>query len=355
MNPIIDETVLRLHACFQFDSEPESCHTYGSGHINRTYLVQERAGSRYILQRISEGMGADPEHLMANIAGVTGHLRRKEKDPRRVLSLVPTVDGKPFLRDETGCWRAYRYVEGSVCLQTPESAADFYQSALAFGRFMELLKDYPIEDLYETIPDFHNTPKRYQQFKKAVAEDAAGRKKDVGPEIEFILAREEEMGLLQKLREEHALPTRVTHNDTKLNNVLFDARTREALCVIDLDTVMPGLSLYDFGDSIRFGAATAAEDERDLSRMCLNLEYYKSYRDGFLLACPDLTAAEKELLPMGAKTMTLECGMRFLADYLEGDHYFQIDRPHQNLDRCRTQLKLISEMERQWDTLCTLK
>ena len=201
------------------------------------------------------------------------------------------------------------------------------------------------------IPDFHNTPNRYKIFHQVLEKDAKGRASQVEKEIQFVLAREEEMGTLQGLREAGRLPVRVTHNDTKLNNVLFDAKTRKALCVIDLDTVMPGLSLYDYGDSIRFGAATAAEDEKDLSKVEMDLEKFRIYTRGFVGACPGLTEKELELLPLGAKTMTLECGLRFLTDYLDGDQYFAIHYEEQNLDRCRTQLKLVSDMEKKWEQM----
>ncbi|HIR27793.1 MAG TPA: phosphotransferase, partial [Candidatus Choladousia intestinigallinarum] len=228
---------------------------------------------------------------------------------------------------------------------------DFYQSAVAFGHFEEELKDFPISQLYEVIPDFHNTPNRYRIFHEVLKKDVKNRAVQVEKEIRFVLEREKEMGLLQSLREAGELPVRVTHNDTKLNNILFDAETRKALCVIDLDTVMPGLSLYDYGDSIRFGAATAAEDEKDLSKVEMDLGKFRIYTRGFVTACPGLTDREIKLLPMGAKTMTLECGLRFLTDYLDGDQYFAIHYEDQNLDRCRTQLKLVSDMEKKWEQM----
>lgn len=351
MNAIDEKTLHRILSCFSFDTEPVSCEPYGCGHINLTYLVVSAEGRRYILQRMNEHVTKSIPDLMKNIDLVTKHLRKTAKEARNVLNLVATKDGQPYLSADSGYWRVYDFVEDSICLQTPEKDQDFYESAVAFGHFEEELKDFPIDQLYEVIPDFHNTPNRYKIFHQVLEKDAKGRASQVEKEIQFVLAREEEMGTLQGLREAGRLPVRVTHNDTKLNNVLFDAKTRKALCVIDLDTVMPGLSLYDYGDSIRFGAATAAEDEKDLSKVEMDLEKFRIYTRGFVGACPGLTEKELELLPMGAKTMTLECGLRFLTDYLDGDQYFAIHYEEQNLDRCRTQLKLVSDMEKKWEQM----
>ena len=231
---------------------------------------------------------------------------------------------------------------------------DFYQSAVAFGQFQQQLQDFPADTLHETIPNFHNTVDRYRIFHEVLAADPMHRAGEVTDEIQFVLDREEEAGTLVHLLQEGKLPLRVTHNDTKLNNVMLDETTRTPLCVIDLDTVMPGLSAYDFGDSIRFGAATAAEDEKDLSKMEMDLELFRTYAKGFLHACPDLTPMEKKMLPMGAKLMTLECGLRFLTDYLDGDHYFAVHREGQNLDRCRTQFKLVADMESKWTAMASI-
>ena len=334
---------------FQTISPAISCSRYGCGHINETYLVQTESGTRYILQKINQRIFKDVFKLMENIASVTAFLSKQTSDPRKVLTLIPTQDGKCYYQDaDGGYWRMYAFVEDSICLQQPENPADFYESAVAFGDFQQRLKDFPAHLLHEVIPNFHNTPDRYRIFRETLAKDPCGRAKDVQAEIDFVLAREKEAGTLVDLLAAGKLPLRVTHNDTKLNNVMLDAATRTALCVIDLDTVMPGLSLYDFGDSIRFGAASAAEDEQDLSKMELRLDLFEIYTKGFLAACPDLTAAERENLPMGAKLMTLECGVRFLTDYLDGDHYFATHRPGHNLDRARTQFKLVSDMERKW-------
>ena len=348
------ENDIYLHAIRRFvmDGEPVSCEPYGCGHINHTFLITTDTGRRYILQMLNGAVFHDPEGLMENVVAITRHIAGKCSDPRGSLRLNPTVDGKLYTRGDKGnMWRLYDYVEGSICLQAPETPEDFYQSAVAFGTFQRQLADFPAGTLHETIPNFHNTPDRYRLFRQALAADPCGRAKDVQPEIDFVLAREQEAGALQRMRDSGELPTRVTHNDTKLNNVMLDEKTRKPLCVIDLDTVMPGLAAYDFGDSIRFGAATAAEDEKDLTKMEMSLEAFETYTRGFITACPDLTARERETLPLGAKIMTLECGVRFLTDYLEGDKYFSIHRPEHNLDRARTQFKLVADMEKKWDAM----
>lgn len=344
------KTLERVLEGFAFEGKPVRCVPWGSGHICLTYRVDCEGGRSYILQRMNEQLTSDIPGLMNNIALVTDHLRKKAEDPRSVLCLVPARDGKWYWKEE-GFWRAYAFIQDSFCLESPRTEEDFYQSALAFGRFGEDLKDFPAERLVEVIPDFHNTPVRYRNFRRSLERDVRNRRAEVKNETEFILEREEEMGILQHLREAGELPVRVTHNDTKLNNVLFDQKTGKALCVIDLDTVMPGLALYDYGDSIRFGASTAAEDERDLSKVELDLRKFRVYTRGFLSACRDLTDREVELLPLGAKTMTLECGMRFLGDYLDGDVYYAIRYPGQNLDRCRTQLRLVADMEKKWEEM----
>ena len=341
------EDILRQ---FRLEGRPLSCERYGEGHINRTYLAVTDAGRRYILQRLSRAAFHDIPALMRNVAAVTAYLAERNDDPRASLHLVPTADGGLWHRDAEGeYWRVYDFIEDSICLQTPETDEDFYQSAVAFGGFQRMLHDFPAETLRETIPNFHNTPDRYRLFHEALRADRMDRAALVRREIEFVLSREEEAGSLQAMRESGELPLRVTHNDTKLNNVMLDKKTRRALCVIDLDTVMPGLVAYDFGDSIRFGASTAREDERDLDRVWLDLKLYRRFAEGFVPACGGLTEGEIETLPLGAKLMTLECGLRFLTDYLDGDHYFSIARPEHNLDRARTQFKLVADTERRWE------
>ncbi|MDR1692691.1 MAG: aminoglycoside phosphotransferase family protein [Oscillospiraceae bacterium] len=338
---------------FQIGGKPVSCKRYGSGHINGTFLLEDSAGAKYILQRINKNVFRDPAALMGNIAAVTEHLRSRTDNPREVLSLVPTEDGKLWLTDAGGeTWRVYRFVTGSLSLDKAETPDDFRESGFAFGRFQRLLADFPAHTLTETIVKFHDTPSRFAALRDAIGKDTHHRVRDAGREIEFALGREKYAKTLVALQDSGDLPLRVTHNDTKLNNVLFDRDTRKALCVIDLDTVMPGLSVNDFGDSIRFGASTAAEDERDLRKVSFSPTLYRAYAGGFLSACGEsLTRCEIDSLPDGAKMMTLECGVRFLTDYLSGDSYFQTHREGQNLDRCRTQFKLVSEMEGSWDTM----
>ncbi len=347
----MNEHELAILRQFCLDAEPASCTPYGCGHINRTYLVATAGGRCYILQKINHHTFRDVAGLMENIELVTEHLRRKSPDPRSVLTLIRTKDGKSYLEADDGYWRVFRFVEDSICLQQPESDADFYESAVGFGTFQQLLSDFPAEKLHETIPNFHNTPDRYRAFHETLTRDPMHRAAQVQPEIEFALARQAEMAALQNALDAGELPLRVTHNDTKLNNVLFDAKTRKALCIIDLDTVMPGSALYDYGDSIRFGAATAAEDERELDKMEMSLERFRVFTRGYVRACPGLTQKELELLPLGAKVMTMECGVRFLTDHIDGDNYFSIHREGQNLDRARTQFKLVADMERKWDKM----
>ena len=339
-------------ARFQLDSAPVSSERYGCGHINETYLVVTESGRRYILQKISNRAFPDVAGLQENIAAVTAFIHTQTDDPYGALTLIPTDEGKTWLHwGENSDWRVYDFIEGAVCLQKPETPEDFYQSAIAFGTFQQQLAGFPAHTLHETIKNFHNTPDRYRIFKEVLAKDVMNRAKDVQAEIDFVLAHEEMGGRLVGLLKEGKLPLRVTHNDTKLNNVMLSESERKPMCVIDLDTTMPGLSAYDFGDSIRFGAATAAEDEKDLSKMEMDLDLFRIFTRGFLTACPGLTAEERKALPLGAMTMTLECGVRFLTDYLDGDHYFGIHRPDHNLDRCRTQFKLVRDMESKWDEM----
>lgn len=347
----MNENLFEVLRAFRLDAKPVSCEPYGCGHINVTYLAVMESGQRYILQKINNNTFRDVAGLMENITAVTEFLRTKTDDPRGVLTLVKTHDSASYLHAQDAYWRTYDFVEDSICLQLPETDEDFYQSAVGFGTFQQLLTDFPAAKLHETIPNFHNTPDRYRALLETLERDPMHRAAQVQPEIEFALARQAEMSAIQNALTAGELPLRVTHNDTKLNNVLLDAKTRKALCVIDLDTVMPGSSLYDFGDSIRFGAATAAEDEKDLSKMEMSLERFRVFTRGYVRACPGLTAKELELLPMGAKTMTMECGVRFLTDYLDGDHYFAVHREGQNLDRCRTQFKLVADMEKKWDEM----
>ena len=351
---MLDEVISK----FEISGEVQSCQRYGNGHINDTFslVCKETSGNRqYILQKINRSIFKNPEQLMHNISQVTDHLRSEiEKDAgdplREVITIIPTKDKLSFYRDALGdYWRMYLFITDAICYEKAETKDLFYQSAVAFGKFQKRLQYFDASCLYEAIPDFHNTPLRYQRFLEVVELDRMGRVKEAALEIEFFIQKEKEMKLCKNYLDEKKLPLRVTHNDTKLNNVMIDKSTGKGICVIDLDTVMPGLSIYDFGDSIRFGANTAEEDERDLSKVSLNLELFEQYTKGFLEGCEgSLTDTEIYLLPYGAKTMTLECGMRFLADYLEGDVYFKTHRDRQNLDRCRTQIELVRDMERKW-------
>ena len=336
---------------FCLDGTPISCEPLGNGHINRTFRVVCDNRKAYTLQRINRVAFRHPEELIENIDAVSRFIDRKQIG-LECIRLCRAKDGRKYCIDDQGeFWRAYNFISGGISLDMPRDRNDFYQAAVAFGKFQQALADFPAASLYETIPHFHDTIDRLRQFRAAIEADVCGRVKDVGPEIDFLLAREQELGTLCRMLAAGELPLRVTHNDTKLNNVLFDAKTRRALCIIDLDTVMPGSALYDYGDSIRFGAATAAEDERELDKMEMSLERFRVFTRGYVRACPGLTAKELELLPMGAKTMTMECGVRVLTDYLDGNHYFAVHRDGQNLDRARTQFKLVADMEKKWDEM----
>ena len=352
-------------SAYDFGGTVESTSRFGEGHINDTFRVDARRpdGSvcRSILQRVSPVAFKEPDKLMENIVNVTEHLSREITrlggDPtRETLSVLRTRDGAASVTDSTGgVWRAFPFVEGTVCYQSAETPELFAASGRAFGRFQQLLKDYPAETLHETIPNFHNTEDRLAKFKAALEADKLGRGAECRPEIDFVLAREADCSAALNAMREGRLPVRVTHNDTKLNNVLMDEDTGEGMCIIDLDTVMPGLVIYDFGDSIRFGANHSAEDETDLSKVNLDVELFDVYTRAFLEGTGgSLTDAEIEYLPWGAKLMTLECGIRFLTDYLVGDEYFHISRERQNLDRCRTQFKLVADMEERWDELASI-
>lgn len=355
--PILNEVL----SAFTFPETLLGAVRYGQGHINDTFCVicQPREGDcvRFILQGLSSAAFPHPEELMENFAGITAFLREKilssGGDPtRETLSLVKTRDGKDFYRDSTGkVWRLMPFVENTDCFQsaTPEL---FEASARTFGRFQYMLQDYPAQTLHETIARFHDTENRYEKFIAALEADKLGRAGDVQPEIRFVLDRKADCSVALQALREGRLPLRVTHNDTKLNNILIDRDTHEGICVIDLDTTMPGLSINDFGDSIRFGANHCREDEKDLGKVSFDIGLYEVFTRGFLEGAQgSLTEEELKYLPWGARLMTLECGIRFLTDYLEGDHYFHIQYPGQNLDRCRTQFKLVKDMERQFDAM----
>ena len=360
-----EQTLAEVLEAFDFGAPVVGARRFGHGHINDTFCVhtqpEEEACRTYILQRMSSAAFKNPDELMSNIIGVTEFLGKKiieaggDRD-REAMRVIRPKNGKDYYTDsEGGAWRVYPFIEDIYCYQTVESPKMFAATGRTFGRFQRMLDGYPAETLYETIPNFHNTEDRLAKFKQALAENKLDRAKNCQKEIEFVLAHEADCSVALQALREGRLPLRVTHNDTKLNNVLIDKRTGSGVCVIDLDTTMPGLAINDFGDSIRFGANHCAEDETDLSKMYIDLDLYAIYTEAFLDGAGGaLTDTEIEYLPWGAKLMTLECGIRFLTDYLVGDTYFRIHREHHNLDRCRTQFKLVSDMEEHWDEMCAI-
>lgn len=343
---------------FQVESRVRSMEEYGEGHINRTALIRMEDGAEYLLQSINTFIFKDPQALMENIYNVTAHLHGKiaargGEPLRETLRIIPTRAGKLFYRDpQGGCWRAYPFIPGTKTYQSFENVDLCRCCGEAFGGFLADLDDFPAQTLHEVIPDFHHTPRRYEALQKALQADKMNRAGYAKELIRFAEARAGLYGRITNMLNGGALPIRVTHNDTKINNVLMDARTGRGICVIDLDTVMPGSSLYDFGDAIRFGAATKPEDTREPEKMAVNPELFAAFTRGYLSGAGEvLTEREIDLLPVGALMMTLENGLRFLTDYLEGDPYFKIHRPGQNLDRCRAQFALAADMERKMDEL----
>ncbi len=345
---------------YRFPGTVKSVTRYGNGHINDTFCVvcQTETGlCRFILQGLSLAAFPDQDALMENMIGITSFLRKKiiarGGDPtRETLTLIPTADGKDYFTESSGkVWRLTPFIENTMCIDIA-TAELFEASARSFGRFQCLLADYPASTLHETIAHFHDTENRYQRFIAALEADKLGRAAEVSEEIAFVKARKEDCSVAVRALREGKLPLRVTHNDTKLGNILFDKDSGEGICVIDLDTTMPGLSIYDFGDSIRSGANHNVEDEPDLSKVNFDLSLFEAYTRGFLQGAQGfLTPAELEYLPWGARLMALECGIRFLTDYLDGDNYFRIHYPQQNLARCRTQFKLVRDMEAHFDTM----
>ncbi len=334
---------------FCLDGTPVSCEPFGNGHINRTFHVVCDNKKEYTLQRINRVAFQHPEELIENIDAVS-HFIASKNIGLESIHLRKAKDGKKYYIDANGeFWRAYDFISGGICVDLPRDRNDFYQAAVAFGKFQQALADFPAATLHETITHFHDTVDRLARLRASVQADRADRAAAVEPELTFIFDREQELGTLCRMLEAGELPLRVTHNDTKLNNVLLDTQTGCAKSVLDLDTVMPGLSAYDFGDGVRFGASSAAEDEKDLSKVWLRLDMYQAFLEGYLDACGEaLTENEIAVLPLGAKIITAELGIRFLTDYLDGDIYFKTAYPEHNLDRCRTQLKLVADMEKKW-------
>lgn len=340
---------------FALESDGEN---YGNGHINDTYLIGTPGK---ILQRINTNIFKTPDELMENIENVTAFLRGKIQaeggDPdRETLTVIKTVDGRNcFKYDDNNVFRLYKFIGGTKTIEDDKTNIDLYHAGVGFGRFQKRLGDYPVETLHETIPDFHHTPKRVEALKTAIKEDRAGRASSVQEEIAFALENAVCADKVLKGMAEGKIPLRVTHNDTKINNILFDENSGEAVCVIDLDTVMPGSALYDFGDALRMGGSTGAEDETDLSKVSFDETAFRYFAEGYLKEMKnELTEEEIALLPFSAKLMTYECGIRFLTDYLNGDTYFKIHREHHNLDRARNQFKLVADLNEKEERLCEI-
>lgn len=327
----------------------DAAESFGNGHINDTYIV--KGNPKHTVQKINTFVFKNPEKLMDNIEAVTSHLKKKiiakGGDPdRETLTVMKTTEGKNYVKDGDDYYRCYTFVDDVDVLEEAKQPEDLYEPAYAYGNFMNMLADFPAEKLHETIPNFHNTVSRYADFEKSVKDNKAGRAESVMEEIEFIKARKDYASVVVDGLKDGRIPLKVTHNDTKLNNVLIDKDTHKGLCVIDLDTVMPGSALYDFGDALRFAGSTATEDEKDLSKVEFDLDKFRMFTKGFVDAAKySLNDYEIELLPFSVILMTYECGMRFLADYLDGDIYFKVHYDGQNLDRCRTHNKLIADME----------
>lgn len=332
--------------------------TYGNGHINDTYSVGKAGG---ILQRINTSVFSNPDELMENIENVTAFLRKKIEaeggnPERETLCIMKTIDGKSYYKvDDQHVFRMYRFVDDTKTIEESNNPEDLYEAGAGFGRFQRMLEDYPADTLYEIIPNFHHTPKRVEALNQAIAEDKVGRAASVQKEIAFALEQAKWADTVVKALEDGSVPLRVTHNDTKINNILFDKITGKAVCVIDLDTVMPGSALYDFGDALRVVGSTAAEDETDLDMVWFSEKAFVAFAKGFLSEMKEsLTERELELLPLSVKLLTYECGTRFLTDYLNGDTYFKIHREHHNLERARNQFKLVEDIARKEDVLADI-
>ena len=343
-------------ALFDIPGTFENGIPYGTGHINDTNLVTA-GGTKYIFQKINTNVFRAPEQLMDNMARVCCHLEKKfagsEDAGRKSIHLAKSRKGDFWATDnEGGFWRAYKFIDGARTFDVIEKTSDAVNAAKAFGSFQMALADIGEPRLNDTIPDFHKTPKRLAALREAVKADVMGRKAGVAAEIDFVESRADICSKLTDLLARGVLPERITHNDTKLNNVLIDDATGTGICVIDLDTVMPGLVHYDFGDMVRTGTSPAAEDEKDLSKVFMRFEMFEALLRGYMAGAGSiLTKEEKELMPFAGRLITLEIGIRFLTDYLAGDVYFRIHRPEHNLDRCRTQFKLVESIEEQMNAM----
>ena len=358
----MENSKLLVEVCRIFDIKGElvDVEVMHDGHINTTNVVifnEDGATKKYLVQGINTHVFKKPDELMENIVGVTTFLREKIAEnggnpDRETLTFIPARDGRYFYYHEGKCWRIYHYIEDSYTINVINNNEVFENAGRSFGLFQKNLSGYPMESLFEIIKDFHNTPKRLENLKASVKADVKNRAESVKAEIDFALARESKAKTVLNLYRDGLIPLRVTHNDTKLNNILFDKTTNESICVIDLDTIMPGFSLYDFGDAIRFGGNTAVEDEKDLDKVKLSLPLFESFTKGFLSTCATaLTKAEVDHLAFSAALMTYECGIRFLADYLDGDVYFRIGYPEHNLVRARNQFRLVEEIENHLDEM----
>lgn len=361
MQEIDSLSLSKIIGAFPFNGELTNIESSNVGLINSTYILTFFDGNqefKYVLQKINTNVFKNPDELMSNIMNVTGFLRNKinlsgGNANRETLTFLYTRDNAPYFLDEdSNCWRSYIYIGKCYTCDSIDSETKAFRSGKAFGKFQKLLSDFPASNLFETIPHFHDTPSRYNDLKIAVEKNLSGRLENISKELSFALEREKDASKLVDLIAEGKLPVRVTHNDTKINNVLFDSITNEAICIIDLDTIMPGLSLYDFGDSIRSGAVIGDENEKDLDKYGLDIKLFKSYSEGFLSeAGQSLNREEINNLAFSAKLMTLECGVRFLTDYLNGDTYFKTNYPEHNLIRCRTQFKLVRDIENHLDEM----
>ena len=356
-----NKTILEIASHFKLCGEVMAIKECHSGHINSTYFLTCKNGNttkRYTMQMINTNVFKKPEEVMENIVNVTEYIRAglvaEGLDPtRRTLTVVYTTDDKwGYVDSEGKYWRFYDFIEDSDNYNQVESCEMFEKVGYAFGHFQMQLKDFDASKLYETIPNFHNTEWRFDNLMNSMVNNKAGRVQSVLPELKFAIDRKEITSYINKGIADGSLNLRVTHNDTKLNNIMIDHETGEGICVIDLDTVMPGSVLADFGDSIRFGASSAAEDETDLDRVYCRLDMFEAYAKGFIEGLEgSLSESEIRALPMGAIILTYETGIRFLSDYLDGDTYFRIEYPEHNLDRARNQFKLVADMEAKLDEM----